>query len=46
MTPEGEEKFFQVPDGEVGEKLVAEFNENAAVSGDKFWIITVVYAPR
>ena len=47
MTPDGQEKFFNVPeDPEVGEKLVNEFTENAAKGGDQFWIITVVYAPR
>ena len=47
MTPDGQEKFFNVPeDPEVGEKLVKEFQENAAKGGDQFWIITVVYAPR
>jgi len=47
MTPDGQEKFFNVPeDPEVGEKLVNEFNDNAAKGGDQFWIITVVYAPR
>jgi hypothetical protein len=30
----------------VGEKLVNEFKENADKSGDQFWLITVVYAPR
>jgi len=47
MTPDGQEKFFNVPDDpEVGEKLVNEFQQNAANGGDQFWIITVVYAPR
>lgn len=47
MTPDGQEKFFNVPeDPEVGGKLVAEFVENAQKGGDQFWIITVVYAPR
>jgi len=47
MTPDGQEKFFNVPeDPEVGEKLVNEFTENAAKGGDQFWLITVVYAPR
>ena len=47
MTPDGQERFFNVPeDPEVGAKLVQEFQDNAAKGGDQFWIITVVYAPR
>lgn len=47
MTPEGVEKFFNLPeDPEVGEKLLKEFKENAAKGGDQFFIITVCYAPR
>jgi len=47
MTPDGQEKFFNVPeDPEVGEKLVKEFKENAEKGGDQFWVVTVVYAPR
>jgi len=46
MTPDGQEKFFQVPESEIGTKLVAEFRENAEKGGDMFWLITVVYAPR
>lgn len=47
MTPDGQEKFFNVPETEdVGAKLVAEFKENAEKNGDQFFIITVLYAPR
>jgi len=47
MTPDGQEKFFNVPEEpEVGEKLVSSFKENQEKGGDQFWIITVVYAPR
>jgi len=47
MTPDGQEKFFNLPESpEVGAKLLAEFQENQAKSGDQFWIITVLYAPR
>lgn len=44
---EGEQYVFNVPDNpEVGEKLIAEFKENEAKKGDKFFIITVLYCPR
>jgi len=46
MTPEGVEHFFNIPEGDVGEKLVADFNANAAKNGDAFYTITVLYAPR
>jgi len=46
MTADGEERFFQIPSGDVGEKLVAEFKANASKQGDAFWNITVLYAPR
>jgi len=47
MTPEGQEKFFNVPENpEIGAKLVQEFRDNAEKGGDQFWIITVLYAPR
>jgi len=47
MTADGTERFFNLPeDPEVGGKLLAEFRENAEKSGDQFWIITVVFAPR
>jgi len=46
MTPEGEEKFFMVPPGEVGENLIRDFKANAEKNGDAFYLITVLYAPR
>ncbi len=46
MTADGTEKFFQVPEEEIGQKLVKEFKDNAEKGGDAFWIITVCYAPR
>jgi hypothetical protein len=46
MTPEGVEKFFNVPTEEHGPKLVADFQANAEKAGDQFYIITVLYAPR
>jgi len=46
MDPEGGEHHFNVPDNEDGEKLVTEFKANAAKSGDQFFIVTVLYAPR
>lgn len=47
MTPEGQEKFFNVPENpDVGPKLVQEFKENHEKGGDQFWVITVLYAPR
>lgn len=47
MTPDGQEKFFNIHDDpEVGQKLVDEFRANAESGGDQFWIINVVYAPR
>jgi len=47
MDPDGGEHHFNVPDNkEVGEKLVAEFKENAAKKGETFYVISVLYAPR
>jgi translation elongation factor P/translation initiation factor 5A len=46
MTSDGEERFFQVPDTEIGTKLVADFKANAEKGGDQFFLITVLYAPR
>lgn len=47
MTPEGVERFFNLPDEpEVGEKLLNEFRDNATKGGDQFFVITVVFAPR
>jgi len=47
MDPEGNEYHFNVPDNaEVGEKLVADFKDNAAKGGDQFFVVTVLYAPR
>jgi translation initiation factor 5A len=46
MTPDGQEKFFQVPPEEHGAKLVADFQANAEKGGDQFYIIQVLYAPR
>jgi len=46
MTPDGQEKFFNLPEEEHGPKLLAEFQANAAAGGDQFFIITVLYAPR
>jgi len=46
ITPEGEEKSFNLPEGEVGEKLLGEFKANADKGGDQFFIIGVIYAPR
>jgi len=46
ITPEGEERSFPLPEGEVGEKLRDEFKANTDKSGDQFFIIGVIYAPR
>jgi translation initiation factor 5A len=46
MTPEGVEKFFNLPDQEHGPKLLADFQANAAAGGDMFYVITVLYCPR
>jgi len=46
ITPEGEEKSFPLPDGEVGSKLKEEFSANSEKSGDQFFLIGVLYAPR
>jgi len=46
MTADGQEKFFNVPDGEHGVKLLADFQANAEKGGDMFYVITVLYAPR
>lgn len=47
MDGEGEQYVFNVPDNpEVGEKLIADFKDNEAKKGDKFFIITVLYCPR
>jgi len=46
ITADGQEKEFQLPSTEVGEKLLADFKANAEKGGDAFFIITVLYAPR
>jgi len=47
IDTDGNEHKFNIPDNpEVGAKLVTEFKENQALGGDKFYIITVLYAPR
>jgi len=46
MTPEGVEKFFNLPEEEHGQKLLADFQANAEKGGDQFYIITVIYCPR
>lgn len=47
MTPTGDEHFFNVPAGEIGENLVKDFTEAAkGDKGDQFYIISVLYAPR
>jgi len=46
MTADGQEKQFDVPETDVGRKLCEEFAANSKAGGDKFWIITVLYAPR
>jgi len=46
MTPDGQEHFFNVPPGEVGENLMKDFKDAADKGSDQFFIITVLYAPR
>jgi len=46
ITAEGEEKQFPLPEGEVGDKLKDEFKTNSDKSGDQFFLIGVIYAPR
>lgn len=46
MDTDGNEKFFNLPDAEHGQKLLADFKANAEKGGDQFYIIQVVFAPR
>jgi len=46
ITPEGEEKSFPLPEGEIGDKLKEEFKTNQDKGGDQFFLIGVIYAPR
>jgi translation initiation factor 5A len=46
MTADGQEKFFNLPEEEHGQKLLADFQANAEKGGDAFYIITVMYCPR
>lgn len=45
-SDKGQEKFFNLPAEEHGQKLLAEFTANAEAGGENFWIITVLFAPR
>ena len=46
MDENGNEHTCKIPEGEIGEKLVAEFKANEEAGGDKFWIITIQTAPE
>jgi len=46
MTADGQELFFNLPDSDKGKSLLEAYNAAQAAGGEKYFNITVLYAPR